>query len=413
VVNVGLREHAKLLLGISLILIMISAFFVWYFLFFKQPEYPNKSYLWKKTNVYGFDNFGTATYRDGILYAPSKGDNKVYALNATDGSVIWDCQVRQCDGSPYIDTNVIYVGECDGPSGEPTPSPRVMALNRTSGEIVWSYVEPTDTPWVGSPVVNDDFVYYTTLGTGVYALNKTSGNRIWQQNIGKVVCSVAYDSGLVFVSANDPSGQYAFNATTGETVWHQNYGSSWDSSPVVYNGMVVQVAGDISRNNVATYAMNETTGDLITTFNQRGGQSTPLVNDDKIYIPSQNCQIYAYNLSTGTELWHTTSLTRNSPTYLNRPQLSYSSPALANGTIYYQSLDGIFYAIEQTSGRVLWTSQLGNPESIPYFGFGSPSIGNGNVYITNDQALFAFRIDSGSTEWPMFCQNSLHQSFAG
>ncbi len=406
-----LREHAKALIGLSLILIVVSAFFAWYF-FFNQPSYSTKSFLWKQTNVYGFDNFGTATYKDGVLYAPSKGDNKVYALNATDGTIIWSSQVRQCDGSPYIDTSMIYVGECDGPNGEPTPAPQAMALNRSSGEVIWSYTEPNDTPWVGSPVVNNQFVYYTTLGTGIYALNKTNGNPIWQQNIGKVVCSVAYDNGLVFVSANDPSGQYAFNATTGETVWHENYGSSWDSSPVIYNGMVIQVAGDISRSNVSTYVLNETTGELITTFNQRGGQSTPLVNDDKIYIPSQNCQIYAYNLLTGTELWHTSQLTVNSPTYLNRPQLTYSSPALADGTIYYQSLDGIFYAINQATGKILWTNQLGNLANIPYFGFGSPSIGNGHVYITNDQALYAFQINNANTEWPMFCQNNLHQSYA-
>ena len=110
------REHAKALIGLTLIIVIASAFSAWYF-FFNQPSYPNKSFLWKQTNVNGFDNFGTATYKDGVLYAPSKGDNKVYALNATDGTIIWTSQVRQCDGSPYIDTTMIYVGECDGPSG--------------------------------------------------------------------------------------------------------------------------------------------------------------------------------------------------------------------------------------------------------------------------------------------------------
>ena len=406
---VDLREHAKALIGLSLALIIISSFFVWYF-FFNQPSYVTKSFLWKQTNVYGLDNFGTATYKDGVLYAPSKGDNKVYALNANDGTIIWSSQVRQCDGSPYIDTAVIYVGECSEPDGTHITAPKAMALNRTSGQVVWAFTEPNDTEWVGSPVVNGEFVYYTTLGTGIYALNKTNGNPIWQQNIGKVVCSVAYDNGVVFVSANDPPGQYAFNATTGETVWHQNYGSSWDSSPVVYNGMVIQVAGNITRREVSTYILNETTGQPITVFPQRGGQSTPLVHDDTIYIPSENCQIYAYNLLTGTELWHTSQLTTHSPTYLNRPELSYCSPALADGTIYYQSLDGQFYAIDAATGKINWTCQLGNPPTVPYFGFGSPSIGGGRVYITNDAALYAFEIGSMNTEWPMFCRNNLHQS---
>ena len=407
----NLREHAKALTALLLVLIIVSVVFVWYFVF-SQPSSITKSFLWKQINVYGLDNFGTATYKDGVLYAPSKGDNKVYALNATDGTIIWTSPVRQCDGSPYIDTDVIYVGECSEPDGTHIASPRAMALNRSTGQIVWSYTEPNDAEWVGSPVVNGQFIYYTTLGTGIYALNKTNGNPIWHQNIGKVVCSVAYDNGAVFVSANAPPGQYAFNATTGETLWSQNYGSSWDSSPVIYQGKVIQVAGNITRGDVSAYVLNETTGQIITVFPQRGGQSTPLVHNDTIYIPSENCQIYAYNLLTGTELWHTNQLTKNSPTYLRRPERSYCSPAYADGTIYYQSLDGIFYAINAATGQISWTCQLGNPPYIPYFGFGSPSIGGGRVYITNDAALYTFEIGSTNTEWPMFCKNNFHQSIA-
>jgi len=379
-------------------LIIVSVVFVWYFVF-SQPSSITKSFLWKQINVYGLDNFGTATYKDGVLYAPSKGDNKVYALNATDGTIIWTSPVRQCDGSPYIDTDVIYVGECSEPDGTHIASPRAMALNRSTGQIVWSYTEPNDAEWVGSPVVNGQFIYYTTSGTGIYALNKTNGHPIWHQNIGKVVCSA-------------PPGQYAFNATTGETLWSQNYGSSWDSSPVIYQGKVIQVAGNITRGDVSAYVLNETTGQIITVFPQRGGQSTPLVHNDTIYIPSENCQIYAYNLLTGTELWHTNQLTKNSPTYLLRPERSYCSPAYADGTIYYQSLDGIFYAINAATGQISWTCQLGNPPYIPYFGFGSPSIGGGRVYITNDAALYTFEIGSTNTEWPMFCKNNFHQSIA-
>jgi outer membrane protein assembly factor BamB len=405
-----LQEHTKAFIGLSLVLIIVSSLFVWYF-FFNQTSYVTKSFLWKQTNVFGLDNFGTATYRDGVLYAPSKGSNKVYALNANDGTIIWSSQVRQCDGSPYIDTAVIYVGECSEPDGTHITAPKAMALNRSTGQVIWAFTERNGAEWVGSPVVNGEFVYYTTLGTGIYALNKTNGNPIWQRNIGKVACSVAYDNGVVFVSANDPSTQWAFNATSGETMWSKDYGSSWDSSPVIDQGRVIQVAGNITRKDYSTYIINETTGQLITVFSQRGGQSTPLIHGDTIYIPSENCQIYAYNLLTETEMWHTSELTKNSPNYLYHPELSYCSPALADGAIYYQSLDGVFYAIDAATGKINWRCQLGDPTSIPYFGFGSPSIGGGRVYITNDAALYAFEIDNTNTEWPMFCRNNLHQSY--
>jgi len=357
------------------------------------------AFLWRHEAVFGFDNFGTATYEDGMLYAPSKGDNNVYAINASNGNIIWNRTVRQCDASPCISDGVVYVGECSGPYGEPTLFPRAMALNKTTGEEIWQFVEPHNSTWVGSPLVHGDYVYYTTFGSGVYALNKTDGSVIWQRNIGKVVCSVAYHNGVIFVSAYDPSGQYALNATTGEEVWHANYGASWDSSPVIYEGMVIQVTRDTTTGIWSTNVLNETTGELIRRFEGRGSPSTPLVREGKIFIPDDDWRMWAYNLTTGEELWHTEKLHNGI-----LQDYSYSSPAFSGGAIYYQSLNGTFYMINETDGAVLWSYLLGD------FGFGSPSVGDGYVFITNDFALYAFRIGPGSGDWPMFCQNGLHQS---
>lgn len=105
-------------------------------------------------------------------------------------------------------------------------------------------------------------------------------------------------------------------------------------------------------------------------------------------------------------MWHTQELTSGTVN-LARPDVSYCSPALANGLIYYQSLGGTFYIINETDGSISLTYALDG------YGFGSPSIGDGHVFITNDSALYAFKIDFSDGDWPMFCRNSLHQSIAG
>jgi len=374
------------------------------------------SFLWKQEAVYGFDNFGTATYEDGVLYAPSKGnhvsDGKVYALNASDGSIIWSVTARMVDGSPCIDDDVIYVGEGFSViAGEVVPNPRAMALNKTNGLEIWQYSEPDDHCWIGSPIVHGEYVYYTTgyfnyssglgTGSGVYALNKTNGQQIWQTDIGFMVCSAAYNEGVVFVSGSDyehPQGQYALNATTGDVIWHVNQGPSWDSSPVIYNGMVVQVAGSSSSTRT-TYVLNTTDGQLIRVFWRKGSPSTPLIHDGRIFIPDDDWRMWAFDLETGEELWHTVEL--HDGTLQDN---SYCSPAASGGAIYYQSLNGTFYVINEIDGGILWSYGLGG------LGLGSPSIGDGCVFITNDAGLYAFRIGPGSGNWPMFCQNPLHRS---
>lgn len=364
--------------------------------------------LWMQDAVFGFDNFGTATYRDGVLYAPSKGDNHLYAVNASNGVIIWNTTVRQCDGSPCIDGDVVYVGECMGVYGEPTPSARAMALNRTNGEDIWNFIEPNNNTWVGSPLVNGEYVYYTTscyntsyytTGCGVYALNKTTGDVVWRQDIGNIIGSVAYDSDMVFISVYNPPAQYAFNATTGKQVWNQTYGSSWDTSPVIYDGMIIQVEYNATERLWSTLVLNETNGQFIRRFQGKGSTATPLVHDGKVFIPSNDWRMWAFDLTTGIELWQTVPLHNG---FLQN--YMYCSPASAAGAIYCQALNGTFYAINETDGGVLWSYTLQST------GFGSPSIGDGCVFITNDAGLYAFKIGPGSGDWPMFCHNQVHTS---
>jgi len=378
--------------------------------------------LWKQERVYGFDNFGTATYEDGILYAPSKGnhvsDGRVYAINASDGNIIWSATVRQCDGSPYIDSDALYVGEAFSViPGETVSNPKAFALNKTNGKEIWSYTEPNGYGWIGSPIVHEDYVYYTTgyhdyaahysAGSGVYALNKTNGQKIWQKDIGFLVCSAAYYEGAIFVSGSDyfdPQGQYALNATTGELIWHVNYGPSWDSSPVIHNGMVVQVLQP-SADVYTTIVLNATNGQVIRIFSGKGSPSTPLIHDDRIVIPDDSGRIWAFDLESGQEIWYTEELHDGSG-LLGPQNNSYCSPAAANGIICYQSLNGSFYLINEIAGDILWSYALEG------FGLGSPSIGDGNVFITNDAGLYAFKIGPGSGNWPMFCKNHLHRSYS-
>jgi len=368
--------------------------------------------LWNQSTVNGFDNFGTATYEGGVLYAPSKGDNNLYAVNASNGGIIWNTTVRQCDGSPCVDGDVVYVGECMGVYA-PTPQSRAMALNRTNGDVIWQFVEPYGNSWVGSPLVNGQYLYYTTCNfdtynttsnTGVFALNKTNGNVLWHQNLGNIVGSVAYDSDMIFISVYNPAAQYALNATTGQRIWTQSYGSSWDSSPVVYDGMVIQVTA--TQGVWSTLVLNETNGQLIRQFQAKGSTGTPLVHDGKVFIPSNDWTMWAFDLATGAKLWQTVPLHNGA-----LQNLTYCSPALAGGAIYCEALNGTFYAINETDGGLLWSYDLGS-ENLESYGFGSPSIGDGCVFITNDAGLYAFNIGPGSGDWPMFCDNNLHNSFS-
>jgi outer membrane protein assembly factor BamB len=116
------------------------------------------------------------------LIAPAK-DGRVYSLNRTTGTIVWQVAVDAGISSPAVFGNTIFVG--GGAFGAPG---RVVALDASSGTLKWSF----------------------------------SPN-------GPVQSSLTYAGGLVVFSTNQDHGTvYAVNATTGAVAW------SFQPSPADY-----------------------------------------------------------------------------------------------------------------------------------------------------------------------------------
>jgi glucose dehydrogenase len=156
------------------------------------------------------------------------------------------------------------------------------------------------------------------------------------------------------------AGVYALNATTGAKVWNYTTGGSVHSSPAVANGVVYVGSFD---NNV--YALNATTGANVWTFTTGGNvESSPAVANGVVYVGSWDGNVYAINATTGTELWNYT--TGNE---------MFSSPAVANGVVYVGSFDNNVYALNATTGANVWSYNTGSRV------FSSPAVVNGVVYV--------------------------------
>jgi len=94
----------------------------------------------------------------GNLYVGS-GDNKVYALNAQDGSLVWSFATGgDVASSPAVADDVVFVGSYDG---------KVYALDATEGACIWSYA--TGDMVVSSPAIAEGVVYVGSYDHLVYA----------------------------------------------------------------------------------------------------------------------------------------------------------------------------------------------------------------------------------------------------
>jgi uncharacterized repeat protein (TIGR01451 family) len=105
--------------------------------------------------------------------------------------------------------------------------------------------------YVGS---QDD--YRVSIGGNVYALNASTGAKLWSFATGDTVfSSPAVANGVVYVGSFD-GNVYALNASTGAKLWSFQTGYYVSSSPAVANGVVYIGAGNASfKGNVYAFSV--------------------------------------------------------------------------------------------------------------------------------------------------------------
>ena len=105
--------------------------------------------------------------------------------------------------SPAVVNGVVYIGSSNykGIEGPPFPNiGNVYALNATSGAKLWNYT--TGVLLYSSPAVVNGVVYIGSFDGNVYALNATSGNQIWNYTTGGVWSSPVVVNGVVYIGSN-------------------------------------------------------------------------------------------------------------------------------------------------------------------------------------------------------------------
>ena len=155
---------------------------------------------------------------NGVVYIPLDGSIVgsfgFYALNATAGDKLWNYMVGGLQnyiiGCPAVSEGVVYMDARDGD---------VYALNATDGTIIWHITAGT---WLFSaPAVVDDVIYLGSDDGNLYALNATDGTVIWSYMINStpghwVYSSPAFDNGALYIGSSDHS-IYAFGVYSGPT----------------------------------------------------------------------------------------------------------------------------------------------------------------------------------------------------
>nr|WP_276277186.1 PQQ-binding-like beta-propeller repeat protein [Halomicroarcula sp. SYNS111] len=121
---------------------------------------------------------------------------RLLALNRTDGDVRWavDTPSPKRGTRPVVDGDVVYLG-CSG-----REHGTLVALDRGDGTERWSFTDENST--VYEPAVTDDAVYAGSNDNHVYAFSRT-GELQWQLETNSVVGTVVAGEEFLYAANNE------------------------------------------------------------------------------------------------------------------------------------------------------------------------------------------------------------------
>jgi outer membrane protein assembly factor BamB len=279
--------------------------------------------------------------------------------------------------SPTLAKGVAYVGSYDG---------NIYAFNANTGAQIWNYSIGKIGFSSTLAVVNGKL--YTGPDDGnVYCLDATTGNKLWQAVATIGSGSPTVTGGMVYVAGG--STLYCFNANSGVKVWNFSAGGAIPGAPTVADGAVY-----ISANGIAgdegfhVIKLNATTGALIYNvvlpgfvggFSVPTSTTAPLtVGDGMVFARGTSRYNYALNATSGAIIWMTKSgFNEGSPFQTNGPTLA---PAMlyANNLVYITDYYSIT-ALNALNGSKVWSTYTSRESLSLGFGYSY-----GRVYTTNE-----------------------------
>ncbi|MBP7733526.1 MAG: PQQ-binding-like beta-propeller repeat protein [Caldisericia bacterium] len=147
-------------------------------------SFDGKIYCLKAKDGKEIWNFPT---KSKIYASPAIADNKLYfsnfggqiiCLSADSGKEIWTTALPKGTlGSPIVFGSRLWVG---------CKNSKLYCLNTNNGKILWDYQAPDNDFGIEScPIIDEKYVYGTTAGGVTFALDRKTGEQLWQSQTSK------------------------------------------------------------------------------------------------------------------------------------------------------------------------------------------------------------------------------------
>jgi outer membrane protein assembly factor BamB len=225
----------------------------------------------------------------------------------TDGpnvSAVWNATLPSAAGTPALGDDLAFVAT----------GSRVVGIDRTTGEVGFSFEPGFDVAGLNDPVVADGTVYVVAAADAggsnpqyLLGVDVANGSLRWDQRLGgrgKTAPTVA--NGTVYVADRSPllgtNSLYAYDADTGDPLWNSSFRDQPIRAVTVHDGTVYlgDDAGSLGKGRV--FAVDAATGTETWRNRSDGPVNDLAVADGRVYA-AEGDRAAAYDATDGTVAW--------------------------------------------------------------------------------------------------------------
>ncbi len=247
------------------------------------------------------------------------------------------------------------------------------------------------------PVLYGESIFQLGDDGVLNAINKDTGRVLWTQHLGQLsASSPAVTANTVYVTIlysghpNSPGRVIALNSANGAIRWWRTLPSGSESSPLIDQGRLF-----FGSQNGTVYALNDRNGAVIWTYRAAAAvKASPTLAGGLLYFGDYSGHVQAISEQTGRQLWRS-----NSEGALLGSGTFYSTAAVVYGRVFLGNTDGRVYAYDAGTGKLDWAVQTGD------YVYSSPAVTNApglgpTIYLGSyDGTFYALNARSGHIAW--------------
>ena len=270
--------------------------------------------LWKITLPYPmiYGSWAPLGYDDGMVFCTV--NHYVIALDADDGSIVWECDLDFDDtkhlysvnSGPTIADGKVFTGTYDDAFSTQGTLAGYVAIDEYTGEKLWQttgdgHCDSTPAYYDGVVYAGFDYNWLASPSGGCYALDADTGEEIWKTWLPfSVWGSVSVDEDYVY------GANYNFYGTAQVFILYRNNGTvkvisdtlRTDSTPAVAYDNIYICGGCTGYSATGTYCVDKETLEVLWSAPAGSWTASPAVADGKVYVGG-----FCYDAFTGEEIF--------------------------------------------------------------------------------------------------------------